>query len=59
MYDPAGALGVAADSGAPCEPLDELEHRLLSLQASAEPHVVAKAKSLLVRLVAMFSKMCR
>jgi hypothetical protein len=32
---------------------------MLNLQALAEPHVVAEAKSLMVRLVAMLSKMCR
>ena len=32
---------------------------LLQLQALAQPPVVAEAKSLLVRLVAMLSKMCR
>jgi four helix bundle protein len=32
---------------------------MLSLQALAEPDVVIEAKSLLVRIVAMLSKMCR
>ena len=32
---------------------------LLQLQALVEPRVVAEAKGLLVRLVAMLSKMCR
>ena len=32
---------------------------LLQLQALASPHAVAEAKALLVRVVAMLSKMCR